>query len=215
MVNQKSDMPAKGWWTVRFCIKWPQDSEPSWHIDLLLACEIISPVLEQYRKEIALWRFHRMASRQHGGHQFSFHLYATPMTAEEIFNAFRLNKLLKRMQHTGLISEIHYDATQQIGCPHIGDTSDHNWSASIQKTWPYFITGVSEMWLALVHEHAETITGAKKRPSFNQLPIFYQQVNDAVTKTWREECGHALLHHLNALFGYTPVMIHEVRLARY
>ncbi len=37
-------------------------------------------------------------------------------------------------------------------------------------------------------------------------------MNDAVDDMWRQEGRHAFLHHLNAVFGYQPLVIYEKKL---
>jgi len=37
------------------------------------------------------------------------------------------------------------------------------------------------------------------------MRAFYREISQEVEATWRNEGGHAFLHHLNALFGYGPV----------
>jgi hypothetical protein len=50
-----------GWWQARFHILWGPDETPSWNVDLILAHQIVLPVLQQHQDAIVLWRFHRRA----------------------------------------------------------------------------------------------------------------------------------------------------------
>ena len=89
--------------------------------------------------------------------------------------------------------------------PGIGDTSDPNWSQSIQKNWPDYIMGVSRFWLGLINDavaEAET-----DETDIEQLLQEYKQANETVTTLWQTEGEHALLHHLSAIFGYRPMQI--------
>jgi hypothetical protein len=52
-----------GWWQARFHILWGPDETPSWNVDLILAHQIVLPVLQQHQDAIVLWRFHRRAAR--------------------------------------------------------------------------------------------------------------------------------------------------------
>ena len=122
---------------------------------------------------------------------------------------------MKRMKRAGVIIEDLYDDSYKIVSPNIDDSGDTIWSSPIKKSWPYFITGVCEMWLKLIEEIADDLPAGKKLKSLPKILAFYQEVNDAVKKTWQEEGGHALLHHLNAIFGYEPVLVHEVQLRRF
>lgn len=202
-----------GWWNVRFLVKWPQDAEPSWHVDLLLAHKIISPVLYQYKDSIILWRFHRRAIRDQLGHQFSFIFYSSAETANRIYDLIKSDACLKEMKNAGVIIEDRYDATDWISKANIEDTCDPKWSSPIKKSWPYFIMGVSQMWLNLITDISDQQTSSGKRPQFLRgIQAFYGEVDESVEKLWQKEGGHAFLHHLNAMFGYEGVIIYEKRL---
>jgi hypothetical protein len=206
---------AKGWWNQRFRMQWPEDKDPSWHVDLILAHKIIAPILYENKQNIDLWRFHRMAARSLWGHQFSFNFYTTPETAHIICNSIKTNRLLKELLRSGIITEVLYECSDAVGAPNIEDSGDASWSFPIKKSWPYFITGVCEMWLKLIDEIAQNQSSGRTIKSLPKIITFYQGVNDAVKKTWREEGGHSLFHHLNAIFGYEPVLVHEVQLRRF
>jgi hypothetical protein len=40
-------------------------------------------------------------------------------------------------------------------------------------------------------------------------------VDERVTTLWRDHGQHVYLHHLNALFGYQPLVIRETNLKRF
>ena len=40
---------SDGWWYARFRMQWPQEEEPSWHTDLLMAHKGVAPVLLKYK----------------------------------------------------------------------------------------------------------------------------------------------------------------------
>jgi hypothetical protein len=183
-------------------------------MDLFLAHKVIAPVLYQYREDIILWRFHRRAVRDQSGHNFSFIFYASPETARRIYNTLKADPHLKAMKSTKMIVDDAYDDTSRVTKPNIEDTSDRNWSLPVQKSWPHFIMGVSQMWLDLITEIAGQTT-EKGLSSPREIEAFYQQVNQSVLESWQEEGRHALLHHLNALFGYEPVIVYEKRLLRF
>jgi len=201
-----------GWWHTRFVIKWPEEKEPSWHVDLLLAREIVSPVLHQHKKDIVLWRFHRRAVRDAIRHQFSFIFYSSPETAREVYSGMQSHPLLAALKRAGIVMKDSYDDTTQMSQPRIEDTSDLDWSSPIKKSWPYYMMGVSQMWLHLIGEITEDLSKETASLSVQDLEAFYQEVNASLEATWGEEGGHAFLHHLNALFEYKPVIIYERRL---
>jgi hypothetical protein len=212
---QETEHPAKGWWNQRFRMKWPENKEPSWHVDLVLAHKIIAPILYQHKHNIDLWRFHRMAARDIWRHQLSFTFYTTPETANKICNSLKSDALLKKMKRAEVITEVLYDYSDTVGSPNIEDSGDAMWSSPVKKSWPYFITGVCEMWLKLIGEISNDLSAGKKLNSLPKILTFYQEVNNVVNKTWQGEGGHSLIHHLNAIFGYEPVLVHEVQLRRF
>lgn len=200
----------RGWWYVRFKMDWPEDSDvPSWFMDVLLAHKVVAPVLDRHRSDIVLWRFHRRAVRDAGGHQFSFIFYSTWKTAKEVYSDVRGGLLLGALKTSGRIARVLYDDTASIPRPHIEDTSDSRWSPPVQKSWPLFIMGVSEMWLGLISEVARDKPDGEDGGSLDAILEYYRSVNERVEAIWRKECGHALLHHLNAIFGYEPLMVGE------
>jgi len=210
--KEKVKSAESGWWHARFVIKWPEDEEPSWHMDLFLAREIVSPVLYQYQKHIVLWRFHRRAIRDEIAHQFSFIFYSSPETARKIYYGMKSHPRLEALKRAGIVMKDYYDDTTRMSEPNIEDASDLNWSSPIKKSWPYYMMGVSQMWLHLIAEIAEEVSGETKPSSVEDMEAFYQKVGASLQTSWREEGGHAFLHHLNALFEYKPVIISEKRL---
>ena len=205
---QEVEGPTRGWWYAKFRIPWPKNTKPSWHIDLLLAHKILLPILNQYKNDLILWRFHRRANRRdEAGHEFQFIFYSSSGNAQKIYNSLKSDKLLKEMKNVGEIIQDSYDEPNSITKPNVEDTSDPG-TPPIRKTWPYFIMGVCQMWLELITEVAKD-TPAEQEPSTLQgILEFYQQVNETINQTWQEEGCHHFLHHLNAIFGYEPIMVY-------
>jgi hypothetical protein len=204
-----------GWWYARFRIKWPENTEPSWHIDLLMAHKIIAPVLYVHAKDISMWRFHRRAARDVEGHQFSMTFYSSQKTAVQIFGSLKGDRLLKRLKRSGIILKDIYDDTGKPSAFKIEDTSDGTWAPEIRKSWPFFIMGVCQMWLSLIVQTAENMSGKEKSLSVQKSLVFYQRINEAIQTLWREQGCHSMLHHLNAIYGYEPVLVREVYLRRF
>ena len=202
---------GNGWWGVRFRMNWPPDTDAVWHMDLYLAHQVIMPLLEKNKTDIYLWRFHRRAKRDGAGRQFTFYFYSSPRTAQQIFDALQSNPILIDTLSAGIIDEIVYDNPAHIKQPEIDDTSDKNWPLSIQKTWPYYINGVSQMWLNLVAEIADRDLKDERPASLEEIDSFYRQVDETVTELWQKNGRHAFLHHLNAVFGYEPLIYYEKR----
>ncbi len=205
------ELPSgNGWWFARFRMHWPPDTKPIWYMDLYLAHQVILPKLEQNKPDINLWRFHRRAARDGGSRQFSFIFYSSPQTAQRIFNELKSDSLVNNLKLAGVLSQDVYDDPTRITRPDIEDTSDKNWPASIQKTWPHYIMGASQMWLNLIAEiAAEKLADDPAPSSIEEIEAFYQQVNKTITELWQKEGRHAFMHHLNALFEYKPLIYLE------
>ena len=210
------ELPSgNGWWGVRFRMNWPPDTGPVWHMDLYLAHQVIMPLLKEKKNDIHLWRFHRRASRDRAGRQFTFYFYSAPRTAQQIYDALQSNPILIDTLSAGVIDEIVYDDPANINRPNIGDTSDKKWPLSIQKTWPYYINGVSQMWLNLLAEIADRDLKGNDPASIEDIESFYRQVDETVTDLWQENGRHAFLHHLNAIFEYEPLIYWEKQLMNF
>lgn len=206
---------GKGWWYARFHMAWPAGAEPLWHVDPFLAHEVVLPALMLGGEKIELWRFHRRAARDASGHQFSFIFYADPATADLVFSSLQSSPSLNALKTAGIVQRDSYDDTGKITRPDIEDTSDPNWSPAIQKSWPYFIMGVSQAWLDWIDQATAQRMPEGQSLSWKEALAFYKTLNEEITAAWREEGEHAFLHHLNALFGYEPLVIHEKRLTTF
>ena len=206
------ELPAgNGWWFARFHLSWPPDTEPVWYMDLCLAHQVFLPLLEKYQEDIYLWRFHRRAARDAAGRMFRFIFYATPQTAQAIFTALNTDPLIKNLIDAGVIERTEYDDPTRITRPNIEDTSDGNWPDAIQKTWPYYIMGASQMWLNLIAEVAAEYPEDFAPTSSKEIEAYYQQIDKTILELWQQEGRHAFMHHLNALFEYEPLIYWEKR----
>jgi len=123
--------------------------------------------------------------------------------------------LLKRMKRSNVIIQDIYEDTEKIIAPNVEDTSDGHWTPSLRKTWPFFIMGVCQMWIGLVGEIAEGMPKKQKYTSLKKMLGLYQQVNEIINSLWRDQGSHAMLHHLNAIFGYEPIFVREVNMKRF
>ena len=206
------ELPSgNGWWHASFRMHWSADTKPVWYMDLYLAHQVILPQLMQYDNEIYLWRFHRRAARDDAGRMFSFIFYASPQTAENVLNGIKFDPSVDKLKLAGVIDHAGFDDPARITRPNIEDTSDKNWPASIQKTWPYYIMGASQMWLNLIADIAAENLTDNPPTSIAEIETFYHQVNETLTKLWQKEGRHAFMHHLNALFEYEPLIYWEKR----
>lgn len=203
----------RSWWTYRFRIFWPEEEmSPDFAIDLLLAHELIKPVLEKNSGKILWWRFHRRAGRDGSGHQFSFIFYTDNNSAAKIVNFLDSSSLLAELKESALIIKTIASNSKKEDNAAVDAYSDKSWSPAIQKTWPSYIMGVSAFWLALIDEVKSEQLNAQRGSSKNAVAVKalleqYREVDDEIAELWRSEGEHALLHHLSAVFGYKPMLI--------
>ena len=192
---------GEGWWYARFHIDRPEDEEIRWYMGTLIGGEVIAPIFDEYFQDVYIWRIHRRAGNDGHGHVFSFIFYSTPQGAQRIFNTIENHTVVKSLLESGRLTKVTVDDVTRITRPNIEDTSDDHWPVSVQKTWPAMIMGTSRMWLDLVSElasHESNIGGVEAK---------YKKVQDDITRIWREQGQHAMLHHLNAIFAYQPLLI--------
>jgi len=205
--QQEQPAENQAWWHARFRFFWPEGEDPRWHLDLLVADRLVKPVLIEHRDEIALWRVHRRAGRDGAGHQFSFLFYTNREAARRILTGLRQAPLIGELKNAGLLESIVFDDPDARMETDIGATSDAHWSMALQNAWPYYIMGVSAMWIELIHQVAGDDSPSDASPE--GLAAYYRKLDQRVDRIWEEEAQHALLHHLNAVFGYRPLMIQK------
>ena len=195
------------WWSVRIQWDWPEDSDPAWHLDLFAAHQILLPILNSYQDDIILWRVHRRAGRDDSGHQFSFLFYASGQTAQSVYSDISNHFLIADAMAAGLVRQVRTKALSEGFQSYIEDTSDQAWSPAMQAGWPYYIYGVSRLWLHLVSRTANAVITDSAPISIDETIKVYRRVDDEIDDIWQTEGRHALLHHLNAIFGYEPIPI--------
>jgi hypothetical protein len=200
----------QGWWFIRFRMDRIKD-ETRWEKDLLIAHQIMAPIIKARQQDIPLWRFHRRSANDGAGHQFSFIFFTSAANADLINREALENRLLDRMIAGGMVREVLVDSTDHNDRQAVGDTSDDNWSPVMKDSWPWYIMGVSRMWLEMIDLFSQKIT-ITDHPSLDQLAEHYATINAEITTLWQQEGYHALLHHLNALYGYKPLIYWEKRL---
>jgi hypothetical protein len=194
------------WWYARFQMDWPDDDEPRFSDNLIIAHEVVAPLLDRYRDDIKLWRFHRRAARDAAGHQFSFIFFATIETAQSIYDEIDHSAVLDDLLQSGDLLVVQLDDVNKPERAGIDATSDHRWPLSVQRSWPYFIMGVSLMWLDLVEQEVDSRELGSRTGISDRLD-YYAVVNDRITTLWKQEGRHALFHHANGIFGYEPLEI--------
>jgi hypothetical protein len=192
------------WWDARFPVAWPTGKAPAWHLDAFVAHRVVSPLLDAHTDRIPLWRFHRRAVRDDAGHRFRFLFFSDEETARAVFEGLAADPRLGRLVSAGLVGPVQTGAAAPEAPDRVEATSDPRWPDAVQRAWPRYIMGVSAMWLGLIAQTAEE-AGAEAEED-------YISVHEEVTRLWREDGGHAFLHHLSAVFAYEPLYLVERRL---
>lgn len=205
--GEKLGKQSYSWHQLRFKWHWPADRRPDWSLDALLADQVLSGVITRYRDTLPLWRFHRRAARTPAGHQFSFIFYSSKRTAGKIKSAASDHQVTRRLLARGLLEKVRLTRPDQASALYA--TSDAGWPQPLQESWPMFIMGVSQTWLALIEFHArEQGVDAGDEDMGSQIER-YANVSQAVNTLWSQNAQHAFFHHLSAIFGYQPVNIRK------
>jgi hypothetical protein len=166
---------------------------------------VVKPSLEIYAERLPLWRFHRRAARDASGRQFSFLFYTDPATAKAVYTSLEARPLLQQLKTQGLITRIVKDDPEHPVRPGIEDTSDPKWSPTLQRHWPAYIMGVSQLWLGLIDD--AVAEGPADAPAQDNPMAIYKAAEKRVSQIWFKEGQHAFLHHLSAVFGYRELLI--------
>lgn len=192
------------WWACRFTIHRPEGQDTDFAVDLLLAHAVIGPTLRTMHEEMGYWRFHRRSADDEAGHRFSFMFYAPARTAAAVYGEVEQNPLLQNCLAGGMVESLDTDDRDVVQQTAIGDTSDQSWSDELKNNWPVYIMGVSALWLGLIDE---TLPSTVQTEDCRSVLAEYRDAAKAIDDIWRKEGGHALFHHLNAIFGYEPLLM--------
>lgn len=192
------------WWYARFQMAWGEKERPDFSQNLIIAHEVIAPLLARHASEIRLWRFHRRAAHDPTGHQFSFIFYSTPEAARAIYDDISAQRIVDRLQKSGNLIALKLDDTARPQRAAISGTSDPNWPDSIQRSWPYFIMGVSLMWLDLLEQTVDP-NELGSRLSVSKRLKYYKEIDNQITALWKHSGRHAFFHHISGIYGYEPL----------
>jgi hypothetical protein len=205
------EQPDQYWWQLGFRLTWPEEEQPDFSRHLLIAEQLLLPTMVEHQAQLSLWRFHRRAGRGETGHQFSLIFYSDEVTAAQIVDEIESDPLTQWLIDRELIEKVRFNQRSPEELGRLELTSDSTWPIEIQRSWPYFVMGASQAWLMLVQElSAESrLSGDVDYPS---LLLHYQKVDEQLNAQWRENGQHAYLHHLNAVFGYQPLIIRSKEL---
>jgi len=209
-----AEQPDRLWWQLRFKLAWPEDESPDFSRHLLIAEQILLPVIAEHEQQLPLWRFHRRAGRDGAGHQFSFIFLSNEATATQIDREVSENPLTGWLLDRAMIEKTRFNRRSPEELGRLEQTSDANWPPEIQRSWPYFIMGASQTWLVMVQELSQQheLEGDIDYPT---LLEHYKGVDARLNVQWRDYGQHAYLHHLNAVYGYQPLKIRSTELKNF
>lgn len=210
-IEPAPDVEPLAWWQLRFTLSWPPGEPPEFSGHLLVAEQVLLPLIIEHQDTLPLWRFHRRAGRDNAGHQFSLIFMTDEETAADIGSAIEHNEMIAWLQRQGMLEKTRLNRRGAEELARLEETSDKNWPLDIQKSWPWFIMGASTAWLMQVQEISQR-QGLTDTATYPQLTDHYREVSDAMNVQWRDFGQHAYFHHLSALYGYQPVKIRSSEL---
>ena len=208
------DLQQRSWWQLRFKLNWPTDESPDFSAHLLLAEQILLPVILEHEQQLPLWRFHRRAARTPAGHQFSLIFLADKETADQLGRDVSENALTVWLQEASMLEKTSLDRRGLEDLAEIEETSDREWPQAIQRSWPWFIMGASQSWLMQVQQISEE-KGLSESMEYAILLKHYRDVALSMNNQWRDFGQHAYFHHLSALYGYQPLKVRTTELRQF
>jgi hypothetical protein len=173
-------------------------------IHSMIANEIFRPIIQDHSERICVWRFHRVFNPQNDCHYCRLKFYGKQALDTPITSYLSSHALYQEIKALDLLK---LGQDENITCvalnePNLKDDCDPNWSEEIKEVWPYYIHGASRAWLKMIEIFAERESQTLPYSTFEEKITLYTRVNQLVEEKWVGEGKHAMLHHLNAVFGY-------------
>lgn len=195
------------WYEFNFKVNWPDNQDPKVWIDIFIIGTIVRDVISANKSEIAAWRIHRRWGRDARGHEFTLSCYTTEDTAMSIEKLIKRSKAFKILQANNLLAG---DFKKVTGGSNIHDIADdlstRDWPMELKKSWPYYIQGCCEMLLYLIESLNNRIQTDVDEKDISKIERLYTELNNRLTIIWQYHGSHAFFHHLNAIFGYVPLL---------
>lgn len=185
------------WWMANFKIDWSEsEGRPRSYLDIAITLEVLCPLLAW--QEPSLWRIHRRWDAETRDHQFWFEFWSDEPDAKAIFARLDAEffPLSKR-------SEWRVKLETPPPKPTFEGIGEEIWNDSIRHSWPYYIHGVSQLWMKMLRSEADHIIYDAQSNPFNK----YKAIEESMNRIWHIEAQHAFLHHINVVFGNTPVKV--------
>ncbi|HEX9583709.1 MAG TPA: hypothetical protein VGB36_04310, partial [Gammaproteobacteria bacterium] len=107
--------------------------------------------------------------------RFSLLFYSDLDTAQTINNGVTRSPAARLLRENGLLLETGLADLSGDADAALEATSDPSWPDAIQRSWPWFIMGVSQSWLRLISE-VRTARPLAGDPSAGELIAYYQRI---------------------------------------
>ena len=190
------------WYEHLFRINRLDNANTRWWIDIFLFDTVVRECLATNSGNINIWRIHRRAADDQAGHQYSLFYYSPHELFEVVKSFIADHKAVKILQSENLLREL----IQNSKGKEIEATSDPSWPVSLQRSWPYFIMGTSQMALELIANLQDSSRPDLESASINECELYYSQLMVKFIDVWKTWGSHAFFHHINAVFGYSPLI---------
>lgn len=194
------------WYEFNFRINWPDNENPKVWVDIFIIDSIVRDIICQKKSEIALWRIHRRWSRDERGHEVTLSCFTKDETASSIESLIRGGHSFKTLKVNRLLK----DLKKAEGGPNIHDIADdistRNWPMELKKSWPYYIQGCSKLFLYLIEFLKGSIQADFNEKDISKIESFYTELNNRINEIWQKHGSRAFFHHINAIFGYVPLL---------
>jgi len=189
------------WYSHKFRIERPDPANTLWWIDIFLFDTVVRDCLTP-TTDIIMWRIHRRSAGGESGHQFSFYYYATHEMFESVKSSIIDHQAVKILNSANLLRDLlHNEEGSEIEA-----TCDPSWPLSLRKSWPYYIMGVSKMALELIENLRPSPRPALDVNSIHEYERYYSHLMFKQNEVWQNFGSHAFFHHINAIFGYVPLI---------
>lgn len=192
----------ESWRSHKLRLERSSDGRFRWWLDLLLLDTLVRDCIESRGTELTLWRIHRRATDDVAGHEFAFISYAPEDVHRALDVLIAGHAALRFLQNAGLLREL---ISSDDGSA-IAATSAPTWPEPLKRAWPYYIDGVSRMALKLVDELRASPRPALDAFSAADCEAYYSKLMAQFNEVWHDWGSDAFLHHINAVFGYQPVV---------
>ncbi len=196
------------WHSFNFQVLWPEGQAPKWWVDILILDGIVRPVLAQRGPSVGLWRIHRRAFRDAHGHELTFDCLTARDIAGTIDADIRENKAFHFLRANRLLEKY----SMRVAGPGVDAICDKTWPTELQAAWPSYINGVC---VALLRLTEALKASYDTFPDINASQVdvapierSYQELDRQLAQIWQDYGHRAVLHHVNAIFAYQPVMAH-------